>query len=306
MTRSSTTRPRIGFIGVGYMGHGMARNILEKGFPLTIMGNRNRAPVDDLVGRGASEVKSPREVAANSDILFICVTDSSTVEHVIRGQDGVKAGAHKGLTIVDCSTANPVSTAALAAEMAELGADYADAPLGGTPAQAELGQLSAMVGASPEVYRRIQPVIAAWAVKIVHLGPIGTGHKMKLLNNFVAMGYAAIYAEALAIGQKVGIDIETFDSILRGSRMDCGFYQTFMGYALEGDPESHKFTLTNAAKDLRYVDAMANAAQVSNPISSAAKNLFAQAVGSGHGTKFVPMLADFVAEQNGFTRNTKR
>lgn len=299
------TKQRIGFIGVGLMGHGMAKNILEKGFPLTIMGNRNRAPVDDLVVRGATEVKSPREVAANSDIIFICVTDSPTVEKIIRDADGVKAGAHKGLIVVDCSTANPVSTAALAVELAELGVDFADAPLGGTPAQAETGQLSAMVGADPQVFARIEAAIGAWASKIVHLGPVGSGHKMKLLNNFLSMGYAAIYAEALAIGQKVGISIETFDSVVRGSRMDCGFYQTFMGYALEGNRDSHKFALANGAKDLRYVDAMANAAEIANPISSAAKNLFAQAVGAGKGQEYVPMLADFVAEQNGFKRKTK-
>jgi len=299
------TKQRIGFIGVGFMGHGMAKNILEKGFPLTIIGNRNRVPVDDLVGRGAREVKSPRDVAGNSDIVFICVTDSPTVEKIIRDADGVKAGAHSGLVVVDCSTANPVSTEALAKELAGLGVDFADAPLGGTPAQAEIGQLSAMVGADAQVFKRIEPAIAAWAAKIVHLGPVGSGHKMKLLNNFLSMGYAAIYAEALAIGQKVGISIETFDSVVRGSRMDCGFYQTFMGYALEGNKEAHKFTLSNGAKDLRYVDAMANAAQVANPISSAAKNLFAQAVGSGNGDKFVPMPADFVAGQNGFARKTK-
>lgn len=299
------TKQRIGFIGVGLMGHGMAKNILEKGFPLTIMGNRNRAPVDDLVGRGAREVKSPREVAENSDILFICVTDSPTVEKIIRDADGVKAGAHKGLVVVDCSTANPVSTEALATELAGLGVDFADAPLGGTPAQAEVGQLTAMVGADPQVFRRIEPAISAWAGKVVHLGPVGIGHKMKLLNNFLSMGYAAIYAEALAIGQKVGVSIEVFDSVVRGSRMDCGFYQTFMGYALEGNRDSHKFALANGAKDLRYVDAMANAAQVSNPISGAAKNLFAQAVGAGKGQDYVPMLADFVAEQNGFKRKTK-
>ncbi len=299
------TKLRIGFIGVGFMGHGMAKNILDKGFLLTIMGNRNRVPVEDLVGRGAKEVKTAREVAAHSDIVFLCVTDSPTVEKIIRDADGLKAGARKGLIIVDCSTANPVSTEILARELAEVGVDFADAPLGGTPAQAETGQLSAMVGAKPEVFTRIEPAIAAWAAKIVHLGPVGTGHKMKLLNNFVSMGYAAIYAEALAIGQKVGISVETFDSVLRGGRMDCGFYQTFMGYALEGNKDSHKFTLSNGAKDLRYVDAMANAAQVANPMSSAAKNLFAQAVGSGNGDKFVPMIADVVAEMNGFKRKTR-
>ncbi|CAN1524768.1 MmsB 3-hydroxyisobutyrate dehydrogenase and related beta-hydroxyacid dehydrogenases [Rhabdaerophilaceae bacterium] len=290
---------RIGFIGVGLMGHGMAKNILEKGYSLTILGNRNRKPVESLVAKGAKEAASASEVARNSDILFLCLTDSPTIEALIRGENGVKAGAHAGLVIVDTSTANPVSTAALAAELKEIGVSFVDAPLGGTPVQAEAGQLTAMCGAEPDVFARVQPVIATWAAKVVHLGPVGDGHKMKLLNNFLSMGYAAIYSEALALAQKVGISVETFDSIIRGSRMDCGFYQTFMGYALEGNPESHKFTLANAYKDLRYVDAMAGAAQVINPVGSTAKNLFGAAVASGMGSSYVPMLSDYIARQHG-------
>ena len=290
---------RIGFIGVGFMGHGMAKNILAKGYALTIMGNRNRTPVESLIAKGAKEVKTAADVARNSDILHLCLTDSPTIERVMRGPDGIMAGAHKGLVIVDTSTANPVSTEQLAGELKALGVEFVDAPLGGTPVQAEAGQLTAMCGADPAVFSRVKPVIESWAGKIVHLGPVGSGHKMKLLNNFVSMGYAAIYSEALALSRKVGISVETFDSVIRGGRMDCGFYQTFMGYAVEGNPESHKFTLQNAFKDMRYVDAMANAALVPNPISSAAKNLLGQAVGSGMGEKFVPMLSDYVARQNG-------
>lgn len=293
---------RVGFIGVGFMGHGMAKNIVTKGYPLTITGNRNRAPVESLVGMGAVEVKSAAEVARNSDILHLCLSDSPLIEKIMRAPDGIMAGAHKGLVIVDTSTANPVSTEALAAELKTMGVDFVDAPLGGTPVQAEAGQLVAMCGGEEAVFNRVKPAIETWAAKIIHLGPVGAGHKMKLLNNFVSMGYAAIYAEALALGQKVGISIATFDSVIRGGRMSCGFYETFMGYALEGNPESHKFTLANAFKDLRYVDAMANAAQVPNPIGSAAKNLLGQAIGAGMGQKFVPMLADFVAEQNGIKK----
>lgn len=293
------SKERIGFIGVGFMGHGMAKNILAKGYALTIMGNKNRAPVESLVALGAKEVRTAADVAANSDILFLCVTDSPTIERIVRGEGGIKAGAKRGMVLVDCSTANPVSTLEIAAELAAIGVDFVDAPLGGTPVQAEAGQLSAMVGADPAVFARVKPVIESWASKIVHLGPVGAGHKMKLLNNFLSMGYAAIYAEALALGQKVGISIETFDSVVRGGRMDCGFYQTFMGYALEGNPEAHKFTLQNGFKDLRYVDAMANAAQIANPMSAAAKNLFGQAVGAGNGQKYVPMISDYVAELAG-------
>ena len=295
-------KERVGFIGVGFMGHGMAKNIVTKGYPLTITGNRNRAPVESLVAKGAVEVKTAAEVARNSDILHLCLSDSPLIEKIMRAPDGIMAGAHKGLVIVDTSTANPVSTEALAAELKTMGVDFVDAPLGGTPVQAEAGQLVAMCGGEEAVFNRVRPVIETWAAKIVHLGPVGAGHKMKLLNNFVSMGYAAIYAEALALGQKVGISIATFDSVIRGGRMSCGFYETFMGYALEGNPESHKFTLANAFKDLRYVDAMANAAQVPNPIGSAAKNLLGQAIGAGMGQKFVPMLADFVAEQNGIKK----
>ena len=112
---------RIGFIGVGFMGHGMAKNLVEKGHPLTIMGHRNRAPVDDLIKRGAKEAKSAADVAKNSDIVFLCVTGSAEVEALVRRADGLKAGAQKGLIIVDCSTSDPNSTMALAAELKSAG-----------------------------------------------------------------------------------------------------------------------------------------------------------------------------------------
>jgi len=294
------SKERIGFIGVGLMGHGMARNLVEKGHPLTVLGNRNRQPVEDLLGRGAKEAKSPAELARQSDIVFLCVTDSTVVEKMVRGPDGLMAGAHADLIIVDCSTADPNSTVALATELEAIGVAYADAPLGGTPAQAEEGMLSAMIGADDLTFSRIKDVCAKWAgAKVVHLGPVGTGHKMKLLNNFLSMGYAALYAEALTLAKHVGITPETFDSVLRGSRMDCGFYQTFFRYVLERDRNAHQFTLRNAYKDVRYLEDMAQAAALPNPVGNAVKNVFAAAVVAGRGDDYVPMISDFVAERTG-------
>lgn len=292
-------KPRIGFIGVGLMGHGMAKNIVEKGHTLTILGNRNRAPVDDLVSRGAHEVRTAREVAAASDVVFLCVTDSGVVEKLVHGQDGLKAGGHNGLIIADCSTANPVSTIAIAAELAELGISFCDAPLGGTPEGAEAGQLSAIIGCDAATFARLEPICLTWAKTVRHIGEVGMGHKMKLINNFIAMGYGAIYAEALALGQKVGITPQIFDSVLRGSRMDCGFYQTFFRYVMDGDRNAHQFTLSNAAKDMRYLAALADDGRVANPIGSAVKNSYAAAVAGGKGEDYVPMLADFIAAANG-------
>lgn len=297
----TATKESVGFIGVGLMGQGMAQSLLNKGFPLTVMGHRNRKPVEALVAGGANEAKTPRELAQNATIIFLCVTGSAQVEAVVNGPDGIAAGAKPGTVIVDCSTSDPTVTVRIAAELEAKGLHLADAPLGGTPAQAALGQLSAMVGTTPEIFARIRPAIEAWAQKVVHLGPVGDGHKMKLLNNFLSMGYAAIYAEALTLAAKIDITPQVFDSVLRGSRMDCGFYQTFMQYVLERDRDAHKFTLVNALKDVRYLESVANAAGVPNPIGNAVKNSFARAVAAGKGEDYVPMLSDFIAAENGLS-----
>jgi len=295
---------RIGFIGVGLMGHGIARNLLQKGYALMVLGHRNREPVDDLVKNGAKEARTAAELATASDIVFLCVTGSSEVEALVRKPDGLKAGAHRGLVIIDCSTSDPNSTLTLAAELEPLGIALCDAPLGGTPANAEEGKLSVMVGCDAAVWPRIEPVFAGFTAKATRLGPTGAGHKMKLIMNFLAMGYASIFSEALALGQKVGLSPQTVDSALRGSRMDSGFYQTFFRWVLDRDREAHKFTLRNAHKDMKYLAAMAEAAGIANPMGSAVNNYFALAEASGRGEDFVPMLADFVAAMNGVTLTT--
>ena len=298
---TGTMNERIGFIGVGLMGHGMAKNIVEKGYPLTVMGHRNRAPVEDLVGRGASEAKSAKDVAAASTIVFICVTGSPEVEAIVRGPNGLKDGLKPGSIVVDCSTADPNSTLALAAELAAIGATMVDAPLSRTPKEAWEGTLDTMVGATPEIFARLKPVLDTGAGRVIHIGDTADGHRMKLLNNFIAMGYAALYSEALTLAQKVGITPERFDSVIRGGRMDCGFYQTFMRWTLDQDRDAHKFTLRNASKDMRYLESMADAAGLANPMGNAVKNSYALAVAAGGADDYVPMLATAVAKLNGTT-----
>ncbi len=153
----------IGFIGVGLMGHGMAKNIVEKGWPLLVVSHRNRAPVDDLVGRGAREVASPKEMAAQADIIHLCVSGSAQVESLIRGEDGILAAGKEGLIVVDCSTSDPVSTGQLASELNAAGMHLVDAPLSRTPKEAEAGTLDAMVGADDATFEAVRPVLECWA-----------------------------------------------------------------------------------------------------------------------------------------------
>lgn len=291
--------PTIGFIGVGLMGHGMAKNIVTKGWPLVVMGHRNREPVEHLVSLGAREVRSARELGTSCDIVHLCVTGSSQVEVLVRGDEGLLASPKPGLVIIDCSTSNPVSTLALAAECRARGVSFVDAPLSRTPTEAEAGTLDTMVGADPETFARIEPVLRCWAGHVVHLGPVGLGHKMKLINNFVAMGYAALFAEALAISRKAGLSVEQFHAVIGSGRMRSPFYDTFIQWTLHRDENAHRFTISNAHKDMRYLAHMANELGAVNTLQAQVKNAFAAMEAAGQGERFLPMLADFVAASNG-------
>lgn len=299
MSPSNPLNETIGFIGLGYMGHGMARNLVDKGYPLTILSRSNRAPVDDLVGRGAVEVRTAHEVAARSTIVFICVTSSRDVEAIVLGPGGLKESLRAGSVVVDCSTSDPTSTLALGEALRSQGMEFVDAPLSRTPKEAWEGTLDTMVGATDAVFARIKPVLETWAGRVVHIGGPGDGHKMKLLNNFLSLGYAALYAEALVLAQKAGITPQRFDSVISGGRMDCGFYQTFMRWTLVGDREAHKFSIANGLKDLRYLEAMADEAGVANPLGNAVKNSFSVASTGGGSQDFVPMLATHIGRLNG-------
>lgn len=291
-----TERPPVGFIGVGFMGHGMGNNILEAGYPLTVLAHRNRAPVEDLCARGATEAEDVEAVAARAQVIFLCLPGSPEVEAVV---DRILAGGRAGLTIVDTSTSNPVSTRALAARCREAGVVLVDAPLGRTPKEAWEGTLDAMVGASDEDFARLRPLFECWAGRVIHMGEVGAGHTMKLLNNFLSLGYAALYSEALAIGAKNGVTAEAFHGVIGGGRMNCGFYQTFMQYVVGGDREAHRFALRNAHKDMRYLLALANESGIASHVSSAVKNNYATAEALGHGEDYLPVLADIVRRLNG-------
>ena len=288
---------KIGFIGLGYMGHGMAKNLVEKGFPLTVMAHRKRETIEDLKQRGAVEVETARAMAEACDIIVLCVTGSTQVEAILNGPDGL-AAAGKKLLVIDCSTSEPAITKRLAGELAGRGITLIDAPLSRTPKEAWAGTLDVMVGGAPEDVRRARPVLEAFAGRIVETGATGSAHMMKLLNNFVSLGYGALYAEALMLGAKAGVSAQTFHAVIGGGRMDCPFFQTFFEYVVGGNRDAHKFTLDNALKDLTYLANFANADGAANPVGAAVRNTYALAIGLGRGGDYVLMLTDVVASVN--------
>ena len=282
--------PRIGFIGVGLMGHGMAKNLLAKGYPVSVKGHRNRAPVDDLKGRGATEAATAAELARTTDIVFLCVTGSPQVEECVFGPDGLASAARPGLTIVDTSTAEPASTNALRERLATLGVTFVDAPLARTPKEAEEGRLNTMVGATPEVFARLEPVFKAFCENVVHVGPPGAGHVVKLANNFIAMTIACASAEAGMAVRRMGVDPQKLVDVIGLGAINNGIFQGVLAQTLQGNFEALKFALDNARKDVRYYTHMTESLPMTSIMAEATHQSLVNACMLGYGQEYVPSL----------------
>jgi len=282
----------IGFIGAsGLMGHGMARNLRAKGHELYITVHRNRERVADLLAAGATLAATPAALARGSDIVFLCVTGSPQVEALVSGADGLLAGAAKGLTIVDASTAEPDSTNRLRALCSAQGVDFVDAPLARTPTDAEAGKLNMMVGATEAQFARLQPVLRAFAENVFHVGQPGAGHVIKLLNNFIAQAICTATAEAFAVGQRAGIDLKQLVALVSAGGVNSGLFQ-IMSKTLDGDLSGIKFEMNNARKDIRYYTHLAENLAVPTVVGEAVHQSLALACALGYGEKYVPSLVE--------------
>ena len=293
-------KPRIGFIGIGLMGHGIAKNLVTKGFPLTVRVNRNRAPLADLLAAGAAEVKTNADVARNADIVILCVTGAPQVEEVINGKDGIAGVAHKGLVVIDTSTIEPATTAKMRDGLAEKGVRFVDAPLARTPVEAELGKLNIMVGADDATFAELKPVLAAFCENIIHAGPAGHGIILKLINNFIGQAITTATAEALAAAAKSGLSIRKLHEVVSAGAVNSGLFQMMVGKMLDGgDLTGLKFTLVNAMEDLRYYTHFAESLPVSAIVGEAVHQSLVNANLMGFGDKYVPSLIEAQEKLNG-------
>jgi len=290
---------RIGFIGAsGLMGHGMAKNLLAKGHALALTVHRNRERVADLLAAGATQVASAAELArpaAGCDIVFLCVTGSPQVEASVLGEQGLLAGAAGraagSLIVVDCSTSEPDSSARLRERCAAAGVSFVDAPLSRTPVEAEAGRLNVMVGATPEDFAKLEPVLRAFAENVFHMGGPGAGHVIKLLNNFIAQSICTATAEAFAVGQRAGVDVKKLVELIAAGPVNNGLFQA-MAKTLTGQMDGLKFELDNARKDVRYYTHLAEGLSIPSVMGEAVHQSLTLASALGHGKKFVPSLVE--------------
>jgi 3-hydroxyisobutyrate dehydrogenase-like beta-hydroxyacid dehydrogenase len=299
MTEAKAARKRVGLIGAGLMGHGIGRNILKNGYPLTVLVHRNRKPVEDLITGGAREAKTPRAIAEASDVVFICVTGSPEVEQVVYAPDGLMAGARPGLVIADCSTAEPGSTVKIASDVAAKGAVFVDTPMTRTPREAEAGKLALMTGGDEKALAEIRPILSCFADTIIHAGDVGAAHTLKLVNNFLALGTAAVVAEGMNAAAKAGVDLQALRDIVVSGGANSVMFERLIKVALADDDSAAQFAIANARKDLRYYTNMAEKLPVVSFIGEAIHQTFILAEARGYGQRFVPRLTDLLGELNG-------
>jgi 3-hydroxyisobutyrate dehydrogenase-like beta-hydroxyacid dehydrogenase len=287
---------RVGYIGVGLMGHGAARNILEKGYPLTIMGHRNRVPVDDLVGRGAREAQTPAGVALDSDVVFLCLPSSVEVEATVYGANGLLEGMADGKVLVDSTTNDPNVSRKVGADLAARGCEMLDAALGRTPKEAEAGALSTYVGGDAALLERLRPILATYADTIVHCGPLGAGTTAKLVNNCISIGTCAVIAEAFATAAKLGVDLAKQTEVIEAGGANGKMFQMMKPWILHGDDSALRGPLRIAWKDTRTYNQMAEAAPAVAIVASAVSQLYRLANLQGHAEAFMPALPGILAE----------
>ncbi len=287
--------PRIGFIGLGLMGSAMVGRLQDKGYPMTVLGHRDRTGVEAALARGATEAASGKALAEACDVVMLCVATSASVEDRMMGDDGVIAGLSPGQTVIDFGTSEPASTRMLAERVAEAGAVMLDAPLGRTPAHAKDGLLNIMAAGDQAAFGAMRPVLDDLGENVFHVGPSGAGHTLKLINNFYGMTTLCAMAEAFAIGDLAGIPRETLFEVMGAGPLRSGMMEFVKGWAVDG--EIHlAFSIANGRKDVGYYTRMADDMGVPSQMSGAAKNTLALANAEGWGGRNVPEITDWFAE----------
>lgn len=285
---------KIGFVGIGLMGHAMCLRLLEKGHQLTIIAHRNRTRIDDLVSRGATEVTSYKDLSAASDYVFLCVTTSDAVEAAMHGDQGIIAGMRPGATIVDYGTSEPASTKRLGAEVVAKGGRYMDAPLGRTPSHAIKGELNIMAGGSEADFAAMKPLFDDLGENVFHVGELAAGHTIKLINNCYGMTIATAMAEAFGMATAAGVDKQILYDVMAAGPLRSGMMDFVKANAIDGDPNKLEFSVTNARKDVNYALQMCAALGVEPCISPGTLALLDNAVDGGYGDKHISQVSEYV------------
>ena len=287
----------LGFVGLGVMGSGVARRLLDAGHTVTVW-NRTRAKADPLLDAGANWASSPREVAERSEIVFTMVTNTEAVRAVTEGPDGILAGLAPGKVYVDMSTASPATTRALAEQVGAAGGQMLDAPVSGSVSTLEQGKLSIMVGGDAETFERVEPVLEAIGPRVFYLGPNGAAVTMKIAINISLAVQMLAFSEGLLLAEKTGIARERAVEVMLASVIASPMVAYRAPFVLE-QPDEAWFDCRMMQKDLNLALELGRELEVPLPTTALTNEFLTAANAMGIGDKDFAVLFDVLASLAG-------
>ena len=280
---------RIGFLGLGTMGAAMAGHLVRSGHPLTVW-NRTRGRAAELVAQGATEASTPAAVAANSDAILVCVSDTPDVESILFGPNGVSDGVRAGSLVIDCSTIAPGATRDMATRLAARGVEFADAPVSGGSEGAQKATLTIFVGAAPAVFERARPILEVIGKTITHVGPVGSGQAVKAVNQVILAGAYLGVAEGIVLAIQAGLDVEQVVGALSGGAAQSWVLANRSGRMLANDyPLGFKVELH--LKDLGIALNLATESGVELPVTELCAEIERGLVLGGHADEDMSAVA---------------
>lgn len=288
---------RIGFVGLGTMGAAMAANVVRAGFPLTAW-NRTPGRAPELADLGARFAVTPAAVAAESDIVVVCVADTADVEAVLFGPDGVSEGAADGLLVVDCSTIAPSGSWRFAERLDGMGLSMVDAPVSGGSEGARNGTLTIFVGGHERDVERARPVLTAMGRTITHVGPIGAGQAVKAVNQVILAGAYLGVAEGIVLAIKAGLDVEQVITALGGGAAQSWVLANRSGRMLDNEYPLG-FRLALHRKDLGIALGLADQLGATLPVTALAATIESGLVAQGHGDEDLSAVARAIRQLSG-------
>jgi len=273
---------RIAFLGIGMMGAGMARRLLESGFAVTVY-NRTREKADALKANGARVANSARDAARGADIVISMVADDVASRAVWLGADGALAGARAGMLFIECSTLTPTWVRELAEHARSASCALVDAPVRGGPANAEAGQLNFLVGGEADAFARAEPILSALARKINHVGAVGNGATLKLINNMMGAVQIELFSEAIALAEKMGMDVQRAAEVLLEGAPASSIVLHRAPDILGKNYKKPRFALRLMHKDMSYALDEAARCGVPLPTVAASREIYRLAIARGFG-----------------------
>lgn len=284
---------RIGFVGLGLMGSAMVGRLQDCNYQLTVLGNKDRTGLDQALTRGALEAASGVDLAKQSDVIMLCMGTSDQVEERILGEQGIISGLSSGKIIIDFGTSLPSSTKEISSKIADTGAVILDAPLGRTPHHAKDGLLNIMASGDKDAFDAVRTILENLGENVFYLGDLGTGHTIKLMNNFFGMTIANAMAEVFAVADAAGVSRETVYKVISAGPLHSSMMDFISAFGLEGDKSKLEFAIKNAFKDVSYYRLMTQNLGINSIMSESASKALSQANDDGYSNAMVCEMIDF-------------